>query len=572
MKPCTLYCLLPVACCLVFSCHNSDVQTATSPAGQKTREVEFDLIIAGGEVIDGTGAPRVRADVGIKGDAITGIGDLSEARASSTIDAKDKVVAPGFIDILGQSEGSVLVDPRLEGKVRQGVTTEVTGEGRSPGPIDDAMAAEMNRTRPAGFPEVTWRSLAEYMSTVEKRGSAINFAFYVGATNPRQMALGSVNRDPSPVEMEKMKNLVDQAMLDGAVGLSTALIYVPAVFAKTEEIIELAKVVGKYGGGYFTHMRSESDAIDEALDEAFRIAREAKVPLNIYHLKIGGKHNWGRMKAIVARIEAEQKKGLDVKASVYPYTATATGLTALAPNWALEGGYDVFLSRLRNPADRRKISDEIRDSSFYKRINGADGVLVRRVPNPEFVRYEGKKLSAIASMMNEDPIEAALKLFEAGSSSPTAIYFSMSEEDVMTALKQPWVSIGADSGAVVGELRKAGAHPRAYGTFPRILGHYVRNEKLFSLEEAVRKMTTEAASRVQISDRGTVKVGMKADLVVFDPATVRDLSTYENPHQFSEGISDVVVNGIPILKKNEITGKLPGRILRGKGYQQSPKR
>jgi len=563
--------LLPSAFCflLFFSCHNDAVQTTTTPVEQKKADNEFDLIIAGGEVIDGTGAPRVRADVGIKGDAIAAIGDLSEARAASTINAKGKVVAPGFIDVLGQSEGSVLVDPRLEGKVRQGVTTEVTGEGRSPGPINDAMAAEMNRTRPAGFPEVTWRTLAEYMSTVEKRGSAINFAFYVGATNPREMVLGSVNRDPSPAEMEKMKKLVDQAMLDGAVGLSTALIYVPAVFAKTEEIIELAKVAGKYGGGYFTHMRSESDAIDSAMDEAFRIAREANVPLNIYHLKIGGKHNWGKMKAIVARIEAEQKKGLDVKASVYPYTATATGLSALAPNWALEGGYDAFLLRLRNPADRKRISDEIRDSSFYKRINGAEGVLVRRVPNPQFVKYEGKRLSAIASMMNEDPIEAVFKLFEAGTSSPTAIYFSMSEEDVMTALKQPWVSIGADSGAVVGELRKAGAHPRAYGTFPRILGHYVRDEKLFSLEEAVRKMTTEAASRVQISDRGALKVGMKADLVVFDPATVRDLSTYENPHQFSEGISDVVVNGVPILKKNEITGKLPGRILRGKGYRKS---
>lgn len=563
----TLRYLLPVACWLALSCHNDVVQT-TTPTEQKKAENEYDLIIAGGDIIDGTGVPRVRGDIGIKGDVIAAIGDLSRARAHQMIDAQGKAIAPGFIDVLGQSEGSVLIDPRLEGKVRQGVTTEVTGEGHSPGPINDVMAAEMNRTRPAGFPEVTWRSLAEYMKTVEERGSAINFAFYVGATNPREMILGSVNRDPSPAEMEQMKKLVDQAMLDGAVGLSTALIYVPAVFAKTEEIIELAKVAGKYGGGYFTHMRSESDAIDAAMDEAFRIAREARVPLNIYHLKIGGKHNWGKMKGIVARIEAEQKKGLDVKASVYPYTATATGLSALAPNWALEGGYEAFLARLRNPAERKKISDEIRDSSFYKRINGADGVLVRRVPNPQFVQYEGKRLSAIAAMMKEDPIEAALKLFEAGPTSPTAIYFSMSEEDVMTALKQPWVSIGADSGAVVGELRKAGAHPRAYGTFPRILGHYVRDEKLFSLEEAVRKMTTEAASRVQISDRGALKVGMKADLVVFDPATVRDLSTYENPHQFSEGISDVVVNGVPILRKNEITGKLPGRILRGKGYQK----
>ena len=571
----TLFLLMTVLACGDDRQPATASQPATSPpmASSATRTPDLDIAIVNGAIIDGTGAPRVRGDIGIKGDTIVAIGNLAGRTAKETIDARGRIVAPGFIDLLGVSEGAVLIDPNLESKVRQGVTTEVTGEGRSPGPIDDSIADEMNRTRPAGFPDVRWRTLAEYMTFLESRGSAINFAFYVGATNPREIVLGKTDRDPNAVEMKRMEAIVDQAMRDGAVGLSSALIYVPAVYAETEELTRLASVVAKHGGSYFTHIRNESDRIDSALDEAFRIAREARLPLNIFHLKIGGKQNWGRMPAVVARIEKEKKKGLDVAANVYPYTATSTGLTSIIPAWALEGGYEAFLGRLRNADLRSRIAKEIATSGFYARIGGAEGILVRRIPNPAFVQYERKRLSEIAALMtaNErtkiDPPEAALRLFEAGNATPTAIYFSMSESDVRIALRQSWVSLGSDSGAVVGEMKKSGAHPRAFGTFSRVLGHYVRDEKLFSLEEAVRKMTSLAASRVAIRDRGMVKKGLKADLVVFDPANVRDVSTYEDPHHYSEGVSDVLVNGVAIVREGKMTGKLPGRVLRGKGYR-----
>jgi N-acyl-D-amino-acid deacylase len=528
----------------------------------------FDLRIIHGEVIDGTGAPRRRSDVGIRGDTIVEIGDLSSSTATVTIDAAGQVVTPGFIDLLGQSEGPVLMDPHLEGKVRQGVTTEVTGEGRSPGPLSDEVIDEINRTRPEGYPEVSWRSLGDFMRFVEKRGTAINFAFYVGATNAREIVLGRNNKKPTREEMRRMEEVIDQGMKDGAVGLSSALVYVPAVFASTEELTALARIAARHGGGYFTHMRSESGAIDAALEETFRIGRDAAIPVEIFHLKIGGRHNWGRMPEIVRKIEAEQKKGLRIAADIYPYTATGTGLTALVPSWALEGGYDQLRKRLQDPVMRKKIAEEIESSAFYDRVGGARGILIRRIPNSRFSNFERKRLDEIASAMGVSPVEAVLRLFESADGAPTAIYFSLNEEDLKYAMKQPWVSVGSDSGAVVGVLRNAGAHPRAYGSFPRVLGHYVRDAKLFSLEEAVRKVTSQAASRVHITDRGTLKPGMKADLVVFDPATIADKSTYEDPHHFSVGISNVVVNGSAVLRDGTMTDALPGRVLRHAGAPQ----
>lgn len=550
---------------LLLACAGDGVHggpRAAAASSAAATHADYDVIIRGGEVIDGTGTPRRRADVGIRGDVITTIGDLSKATAVTTIDATGKVVAPGFIDLLGHSEGPVLIDPHLEGKVRQGVTTEVTGEGHSPGPIDDAMAAEVNRTRLPGYPDATWRTLGDYMREIEKRGTAINFAFYIGAANPREIVLGKMNRKPTPEQLEKMRALVDAAMKDGAIGMSSALIYPPGSFADTDELIELAKVVSKYGGGYWTHMRSEADRIDSAIDEAIRISREAHVPLNIFHLKVGGRKNWGKMKEIVARIERERKAGVDVAANVYPYTATSTDLTSLLPDWSLEGGYSALVNRLHDPATRQKIGEEIRAGGFYDRLGGASGVLIRRIPAPALAPYERKKLDVIAKEMNVDPIEALLRMFEQSSFSPTAIFFSLSEEDVMTALKQPWVAVGSDSGAVVGAMKQMGAHPRAYGTFPRILGHYVRDEKLFTLEEAVRKMTSLAASRAGFADRGVLKSGMKADVVVFDPGTIRDLSTYEDPHHYSEGVLDVIVNGKTVLLNGTMTDALPGKVLR----------
>ena len=509
----------------------------------------YDLVIKGGEIIDGTGAPRRRADLGIRGDTIAKIGDLAGATAKVTLDAKGHVVAPGFIDLLGNSQAAVLLDPKLEGKIRQGVTTEVTGEGHSPGPQNETMLAEMERTKPPGWPKVTWTTLGGFMSEVEKKGSALNFAFYVGAANSREMVLGHADRAPTPDELRRMEAITKQAMDEGAVGVSSALIYPPGRFATTDELIALARV----GGSYWTHLRNESGNIDAAIDEAIRIGREAKVPVNIFHLKIGGEANWGRMPAILARIEAAQKSGVDIAANIYPFTASSTELTSIVSAWALEGGYPAFLARLKDPAQRKRIAGEIR---------ARPAIVVRGNPS--------RTLGAIAKEMNVDPAEAALRVFEQHpQKSPLAIFHSFSEADMKAALVRPWVAFGSDSGAVVEAMKQYGGHPRAYATFSRVLAKYVREEKLLTLEEAVRKMTSLAASRANITDRGVLREGMKADVVVFDPARVQDKSTYEDPHHFSAGVAHVIVNGTPVLRDAQMTGALPGRVLRNAGYRRS---
>ena len=513
---------------------------------------QFDIRIINGQVIDGSGRARFRSDLGIIGDKIAKIGDLSHATAKVTIDAHNEVVTPGFIDLLGHSEGSVLIDTNLEGKVRQGVTTEVTGEGHSPGPLSEAMAAEMERTKPPGWPPVTWRTLGEFMQVIEKRGSAINFAFFIGAANPREMVIGTVDRAATAEELKRMQAIVDQAMREGAIGLSTALIYPPGRFATTAELIALARV------SYWTHLRNESDNILAALDEAFRIGREGHVPVNTFHLKAGGSMR-GHMPEIVAKIEAAQKSGLDVASNIYPYTATATDLTSLVPAWSLEGGYLQFVARLKDPAMRMKIAQAMR-------VGDGSSILLRQIPSATLKQFERKRLSEIAATMKIAPAEAALRLFEGSVSSPIAIYFGLSEEDMQYALKQPWVAVGSDSGAVVGAMREAGAHPRAYGTFPRVAGHYVRDVHLFTLEEAVRKITSLAASRAGFADRGVLREGAQADVIVFDPNTIADTSTYEDPHHFAAGISDVIVNGTPVLRAGRMTGALPGRVLRGQSF------
>lgn len=525
--------------------------TPTSPAAH-----DYDLRIVNGRIIDGTGSPAFRADVGVRGDRIVAIGNLSASTSSRTIEARGNVVSPGFIDLLGQSQTSVLFDPNLEGKVRQGVTTEVTGEGFSPGPISDTDEAERREENP-GLP--SWRTLGEYFRVVEKQGTAINFAFLVGASNPRTMVIGRGNREATEAEMQEMERIVAQAMQEGAIGLSTSLIYIPAAFSTTEEIIRLARVARRYGGVYFSHIRSEDDEIVDALEEAFRIGREASIPVNIWHLKTSGRANWGRMPDVISRIVAARESGLDVAANVYPYAASSTNLAILVPTWSMEGGYQELQARLQDPEQRTRIHDALRDELIKR---GEGGVLITRIENPELDRYERKTIDQIAGMMNLTPAEATLKLYESTETAPAAIFFSMRDDDMKYALRQPFVSVGADSGAVVGEGTKAGAHPRAYGTFPRVIGRYVRDDKLFTLEEAVRKITSQAAARVNLWDRGILRPGMKADLVVFDPLIVNDLSTYEDPHQFSVGISDVVVNGTPVLLNGAMSGKLPGKILR----------
>jgi N-acyl-D-amino-acid deacylase len=531
---------------LALTCAQAPAERSSAAGSRRAKDVDYDLIIRGGEMLDGSGAARVRADVGVRGDTIAAVGDLSRATATTVLDAHAKVVAPGFIDLLGNSQSAVLIDPKLEGKIRQGVTTEVTGEGLSPGPLSEAMAAEMERTKPRGWPPVTWRTLGDFMRVVEKRGSALNFAFYIGARNPREMVLGDADRAPTPDELRRMQQIVEQAVRDGAVGLASALIYPPGRFATTEELIALAKPAG----AYWTHLRNESDNIEAAIDEAIRIGREAHVPINIFHLKIGGQKNWGRMPRIVAKIEAARKSGVDIAANMYPFTATSTELLSIVPAWAVEGGYLKFVERLHDPATRTRIANELRAGRL--REGGASSIAVRGATT--------KRLDAIAREMHVDAAEAALRLFEQNAKSPIAIFFSLSEEDVKVVLQQPWVAFGSDSGAVV--TRDEGAHPRAYGTFARVLGHYVRDEKLLTLEEAVRRMTSFAASRAKLADRGLVRVGMKADLAVFDPQTVRDVATYEDPHHFAEGVAHVVVNGTVVLQDAKMTGALPGRMLR----------
>lgn len=516
-----------------------------------TTKPMLDLKIIDGRIIDGTGAPWYRGDIGVRGDTIVAIGDLSNQPATVTLDAHDRAVAPGFIDLLGQSQASVFLDPHLEAKVRQGVTTEVTGEGFSPGPQSG--------------PNARYPRLADFFRALERNGTALNFALFVGASNPREMVIGNVNRQPTADEMREMEAIVDQAMRDGAIGLSTSLIYLPAMYSSTEEIINLAKVAAKYGGVYFSHIRDESGGIDTALDEAFRIGREAHIPVNIWHLKVSHPNNWGRMPEVVQRIEAARAQGIDVAANMYPYTASSTALSTLAPDWALEGGYAEFQKRLQDPVLRARIAAELQDEVTKRREHG---IWVGQIPNPALAQYQKKFIEDIAAEMGTTPAEALIRLFTESPASPSVIYFSMSEADVEYALKQPWVSIGSDSGSPPPQARatSAPAHPRAYGTFTRVLGHYVRDEKLFTVEEAVRKMTSQAADRVHLEDRGVLRPGMKADIVVFDPDTVRDVATYDNPHQFSQGIIDVLVNGVPVLQEGEMTKALPGRVLRGKGW------
>lgn len=533
--------------------------TTTQPSPVPDPAPVLDLKITNGRIVDGTGAPWFRGDIGVRGDRIVAIGDLSGSPATSTLDAGGRMVAPGFIDLLGWSQTTAIGDPHLEAKVRQGVTTEVTGEGHSPGPVGP------DRVR-AGQ---TWPTLGDYLDELDSRGAAINFALLVGASNPREMVIGSVNRVPTAEEMRQMEAIVDQAMREGAIGISTSLIYVPAMYSTTEELINLARVAGRHGGMYFSHIRDEGDRIDAALDEAFRIGREAGVPVNIWHLKIGGRPNWGRMPQIIDRIAAARAEGLDVAANMYPYAASSTSLSTLAPDWAMEGGYREFQKRLATPEDRTRIADALRAQVARR---GERGIFVSQIFSDAHDLHEKKFIEEIATAMQTTPDEALLTLFSASEVSPRVIYFSMSEEDVRYAVMQPWISFGSDGSSPTAAARaeNTAVHPRAYGTFPRVLGHYARNEKLFSIEEGVRRMTSQAALRANLRDRGVLRSGMVADIVVFDPETIIDKSTFGNSHQFSEGITDVIVNGVPVLRSGVMTGRLPGRSIRGAGYKARP--
>ena len=529
----------------------------------------FDLLVRGGQVLDGTGAAARRADVGVMGDRIVEVGDLSARTAGRVIDAANLVVAPGFIDVQGQSGTTLLADGNAESHLRQGITTEIIGEGGSPA-FWKAETAEAESLKPFDLvPD--WTGMAGYFERLRQRGIAVNLGTLVPATMVRREVIGLDNREPTADELSRMTAMVDQAMRDGAFGLSSALIYVPGSFAKTAELVALARVAGQHGGIYISHVRGESFNLLQALDEAIAISREATVPAVIFHLKVAAKANWGRMNQALERLIKANTEGLEVSATMYPYTAGGTNLNATLPLWVQEGGRDRMLERLKDPAVRARARKEIETTidGWENLILGStfDGIQVASVPRELDQSVVGKRITQIAAERKQDPWDVYFALIMETGGRVGALFHMMSEEDVKTGLAWRGVTIGTDSAALRAEgvLAQGSPHPRAYGTFPRVLGRYVREEKTLELAEAVRKMTSAAALQMRIRDRGFVRPGNYADLVVFDPATVTDNATYEKPHQYPTGILHVVVNGVPVLDPKGLTGARPGRPIYGPG-------
>jgi dihydroorotase/N-acyl-D-amino-acid deacylase len=538
-------------------------------------QAPFDIVILNGHVIDGTGSPWYAADIGIRDGRIAAIGRLAGAPAKQTVDATGKVVAPGFIDMLGQSEITVLVEPTLPSKIFQGITTELTGEGGSAAPLNDAIvkADKVDYDHFKITPD--WRTFAQYFARVEKQGLGINMAHLVGATQVRRMVLGDDDKQPAPADLDRMKALVREAMEQGAFGVSTSLQYPPAPYAKTEELIALAAEASKYGGIYATHMRSEAGTVLEALDEAIRIGREAQIPVEVWHVKAAGKRNWGRMKDIVAKIEQARREGVDITADTYAYTAWFNSFSAFIPPWAHDGGDEKLLERLKDPATRERIKkdmlapDDKGWDNEWQEIPGPEAVLIGAVQNPELKSIQGKTLAAIAAEWKTEPIDTIFDILVKDHAFTYVAVFGMSEPDVALAVAQPWVAFNNDSQgtAPTGLLGQEHPHPRAYGTFPRILRKYVREDKLLSLEEAIRKMTSLAAQKLRLADRGVLKAGMWADVVVFDPATITDKSTFAQPNQLADGMDYVLVNGVPVIAGGKATNARPGKVLRGPGVR-----
>ena len=535
--------------------------------------VEYDTIIRNGHIIDGTGSPWYAADIAVKDGRIAAIGNLADAHARQMIDVHGLVVAPGFIDMLGQSEITMLVDPHVPSKIFQGITTEITGEGESVAPLD----AEMIRQRQAAYAHYRitpdWRTFEQYFARLQKQGMGINAGTYVGATSVREMVIGYENRAPTPDELKKMQTLVADAMKQGALGLSTALEYTPAPYAGTDELIALAKVAARHGGIYATHMRNEGDAEMAALDETFRIGREADIPVEIFHLKATGNLK-GKMARVIARIDAARASGVDVAADTYAYTAWQNDLSAFIPPWAHDGGNLKLIERLKNPATRARIRKDMLtpsdawDNEWLAAIEQAHGIMIGSVNNKALQKYVGKRVSEIAAEWHEDPIDTICDFLIKDNAATSSVVFGMQESDVELALKQPWVSIDTDYEGTSpdGLLGKDRPHPRAYGTFPRILARYVREQKLLTLPDAIRKFSALAAQRVHLPDRGVLKQGMWADIVVFDPAAIRDVATFTDPNQLSVGMQYVLVNGVPVIDGGKMTDALPGVVLRGPAY------
>jgi N-acyl-D-amino-acid deacylase len=557
MRPTAVIALLAVAC---LSC---------------SRTPEYDVVIRGGTIYDGSGSAPFVSDVATKAGKIEAIGSLNGSRGATEIDAKGLAVAPGFINMLSWANESLVEDGKSESDIRQGVTLEIFGEGESMGPLNDRMKKEIVERQSDIKYQIEWTSLDEYLRFLERRGVSTNVASFVGAATVREYVLGYENRAPNLTELEQMRTLVREAMEDGALGLGSALIYTPGFYARTEELIELSKVVSAYGGMYISHLRNEGNGLLEALEELLRIAREANVNAEIYHLKQSGKTNWGKIDALIQKIEAARSSGLRVSADMYTYTAGATGLDASMPPWVQEGGLLEWIKRLKGPAMRKQVIQQMRArtnqwENLLLAAGSAQKVLLVGFRQDSLKYLTGKTLADAAALRGRSPEETAMDLVIDDESRVGTIYFLMAEENVRRQIALPWVSFGSDEASLApsGVFLKSNPHPRAYGNFARLLGRYVRDEKVISLEEAIRRLTSLPAENLKIRDRGMLRAGYYADVVVFDPVTISDHATYEKPHQYSAGVVHVFVNGKQVLKNGEHTNARPGMVVRGPGWKK----
>lgn len=555
-----------VAAVMVFAAALSTPGLSRSGAAEP-----FDVLIRGGTVYDGTGQAPRRADVGLRGERVAAVGDLQGATAKVVLDVGGLAVAPGFINMLSWSVDSLLADGRGQSEIRQGVTTEVMGEGWSWGPVNPAIKKRMKAEQTNFKYDIEWTTLGDYLYFLQRRGVSPNVASFLGAATVREYVLGLDNRKPTPDELQKMRALVERAMREGALGIGSALEYAPAYYADTDELIELCRVAAKYQGKYITHMRSEGDRLLEGIDEVIRISKEAKIPAEIYHFKAAGRSNWHKMDGAIAKVEAARREGLPITANMYCYTAGAAPLTACIPPWAMEGGEIAMRRRLRDPESRRRVLNDIRTKTdwpnFYHNAGAPENILPVSFKQERLKPLQGKTLARIARERGKDPVETLLDLLLEDESNIGTVYFITAEENLRKLIPLPWVSFGSDEAAQApeGVFLKSMPHPRAYGNFARLLGKYVREEKLVPLEEAIRKLTSLPATNLGLDHRGLLREGYFADVVVFDPQTIADRATYERPHQYAVGVKHVFVNGVQVLKDGEHTGAKPGRALWGPG-------
>ena len=538
---------------------------------QKTSD--FDLIVRGGSVYDGSGGGARHVDVGVKGDRITAVGDLSKAHAAKEIDASGMAVSPGFVNMLSWAPDSLFIDGRSLSDIKQGVTLEVFGEGESMGPLADASRKAYLASMGDLKHPVEWTSLGEGLDTLVERGVSPNIASFIGAATIREHEVGYVNRPPTADELKRMQDLVRAAMKDGALGIGSALIYSPGTYAKTDELIALTKAAAEFGGAYISHMRSEGDRLLESLDELIRIAREAHVHGEVYHFKAAGKSNWPKMAQAIAKINAARASGVDISANMYSYTAGATGLDAAMPSWVQEGGVDAWVKRLQEPATRERVLKEMREpgkdwENLLLAAGSPDNVLLVAFDTEKLKPLTGKTLAEVAKMRGKSPEETAIDLVVEDHTRIGTVYFLMSEDNVKLGLSQPWVAVGSDEGSYEpkGVFLKFQPHPRAYGNVARFLGQYVRDDKVAALGDAIRRLSALPARNLKLRDRGEIKIGDYADLVIFDAEKIADHATYDKPQQFATGVRDVFVNGVQVLKDGEHTGATPGQVVRGPGW------